>query len=80
MQTVRLGRVLLVAAVSALIPLAGNVVASVLTDWTGRAGWLVVPTVGVVAAGTLIAAPTIGRSLASNSQRAQSIIESSATV
>lgn len=50
MQTVRLGRVLLVAAVSALIPLAGNVVASVLTDWTGRAGWLVVPAIGVAVA------------------------------
>lgn len=50
MQTVRLGRVLLVAAVSALVPLAGNVVAALLTDWTGRAGWLVVPAVGVVVA------------------------------
>lgn len=50
MHTVRLGRVLLVAAVSALVPLAGNVVATVLTDWSGRAGWLVVPAVGVIVA------------------------------
>lgn len=50
MQTVRLGRVLLAAAAASLLPLAGNVIASLLTDWTGRASWLVVPVVGVLIA------------------------------
>jgi hypothetical protein len=41
------GRTLLIAGLCALIPLAGNVVASSLTEWTGGRSWLVVPAVGV---------------------------------
>jgi hypothetical protein len=47
MQRVPVGRTLLIAGVCALIPLAGNVAASFLTEWTGGRSWLVVPVVGV---------------------------------
>jgi hypothetical protein len=45
-----IGRTLIIAGVCALIPLAGNVAASFLTEWTGGASWLVVPVVGVLVA------------------------------
>lgn len=40
----------MIAGFCALIPLAGNVTASFVTDWTGGRSWLVVPVVGVVVA------------------------------
>ena len=49
-RDVSVGRTLLIAAVCAIIPLAGNVVASFLTTWTGLATWLAVPAIGVVVA------------------------------
>jgi hypothetical protein len=49
-QQVRLRRVLLVAAVSALIPLAGKVIQTFLTEQTSAKSWLVVPAVGVAVA------------------------------
>jgi hypothetical protein len=49
-RRVDVGKTLLIAGVCALIPLIGNVVASFLTVWTGGAGWLVVPLVGVAVA------------------------------
>lgn len=45
-----MGRTVLVAGLTALIPLIGNVVASFLTEWTGALSWLVVPAVAVVGA------------------------------
>ena len=47
---VAVGKTLFIAAVCAVIPLIGNVVASFLTTWTGVKTWLVVPVVGVVVA------------------------------
>jgi hypothetical protein len=47
---VAVGKTLSIAAVCAIIPLIGNVVASFLTTWTGVGSWLVVPVVGVVVA------------------------------
>jgi hypothetical protein len=47
---VAVGKTLVIAAVCAVIPLIGNVVASFLTTWTGVKTWLVVPVVGVVVA------------------------------
>jgi hypothetical protein len=49
-QRVELGRSLGVAALCALVPLAGNVAAAFLTDWTGVGTWLVVPVVAVCVA------------------------------
>jgi hypothetical protein len=49
-QRVASGRALLIAAVCGLIPLAVNVVAAFVTDWTGVAPWLVAPLVAVVVA------------------------------
>jgi hypothetical protein len=46
-QRVPVGRTLLIAGVSALLPLGGNVVASFLTEWSGGGSWLAVPAVGV---------------------------------
>jgi len=47
---VAVGKTLAIAAVCAIIPLAGNVAASFLTTWTGVGSWLVVPAVGVAVA------------------------------
>jgi hypothetical protein len=47
---VAVGKTLVIAAVCAIIPLIGNVVASFVTTWTGVASWLAVPAVGVVVA------------------------------
>ena len=44
---VAVGKTLFIAAVCAIVPLIGNVVASFLTTWTGVGSWLVVPAVGV---------------------------------
>jgi len=49
-RKVAVGKTLFIAAVCAIIPLIGNVVASFLTTWTGVGSWLVVPVVGVVVA------------------------------
>lgn len=49
-RKVAVGKTLFIAAVCAIIPLIGNVVASFLTTWTGIGSWLVVPVVGVVVA------------------------------
>jgi hypothetical protein len=49
-QRVPIGRTLLIAAACALIPLAGNIAATFLTDWSGVRSWLVVPAVGVIVA------------------------------
>jgi hypothetical protein len=46
-RRVAVGKTLLIAAVCAIIPLIGNVVASFLTTWTGTARWLAGPAVGV---------------------------------
>jgi hypothetical protein len=46
-QRVPVGRTLLIAGLSALLPLGGNVVASFLTEWSGGGSWLAVPVVGV---------------------------------
>jgi hypothetical protein len=46
-QRVPVGRTLLIAGLSALLPLGGNVVASFLTEWSGGGSWLAVPAVGV---------------------------------
>ena len=50
MHRVPVGKTLLIAGLCALIPLAGNVAASFLTEWTGERSWLVVPVVGVAVA------------------------------
>jgi hypothetical protein len=50
MQRVPVAKTLLIAGVCALIPLAGNVAASFVTEWTGAGSWLVVPAVGVLVA------------------------------
>jgi hypothetical protein len=47
---VAVGKTLVIAAVCAVVPLIGNVVASFLTTWTGVGSWLVVPAVGVFVA------------------------------
>ena len=47
---VAVGKTLFVAAVCAIVPLIGNVVASFLTTWTGVGSWLLVPAVGVAVA------------------------------
>jgi hypothetical protein len=47
---VAVGKTLVIAAVCAVIPLIGNVVASFLTTWSGVGSWLVVPAVGVLVA------------------------------
>jgi hypothetical protein len=44
---VAVGKTLLIAALCAIIPLIGNVVASFLTTWTGAVSWLVAPAIGV---------------------------------
>jgi hypothetical protein len=44
---VAVGKTLFIAAVCAIVPLIGNVVASFLTTWTGVGSWLAVPAVGV---------------------------------
>jgi hypothetical protein len=49
-RKVAVGKTLFVAAVCAIIPLIGNVVASFVTTWTGVASWLAVPVVGVAVA------------------------------
>jgi hypothetical protein len=49
-RRVAVGKTLLIAAVCAIIPLIGNVLASFLTTWTGAAPWLVTPAVGVIVA------------------------------
>jgi hypothetical protein len=49
-RKVAVGRTMLIAAVCAVIPLTGNVVASFLTSWTGVGSWLAVPAVGVAVA------------------------------
>lgn len=46
-RDVAVGKTLLIAAVCAIVPLIGNVVASFLTTWTGVATWLAVPAIGV---------------------------------
>ena len=49
-KKVRLGRTLLIAAISGVVLLACNVAVTFLTDWTGVAPWIAAPVVAVVAA------------------------------
>jgi hypothetical protein len=49
-RRVAVGKTLLIAAACAILPLIGNVVASFVTTWTGKATWLAGPAIGVVAA------------------------------
>ncbi len=46
-RKVAVGKTLFIAAVCAIVPLIGNVVASFVTTWTGVGSWLAVPAVGV---------------------------------
>ncbi len=46
-RRVAVGKTLLIAAVCAIIPLIGNVIASFLTTWTGAETWLAGPAIGV---------------------------------
>lgn len=59
---VRLGRTMAFAGLSALVPLVGNAVVTLLTGWAGRVGWLLVPTVGVIVAMVTAAIEAYGSS------------------
>jgi hypothetical protein len=49
-RPVRLARTMRIAGLCALVPLAGNAINTLLTGWTGRASWLLVPAVSVCGA------------------------------
>lgn len=63
---VRLGRTMGIAGLCALVPLAGNALATLLTGRTGRASWLVVPAVGVIVAMVTAAIQAYGSSAGSH--------------
>jgi len=51
---VAVGKTLLIAAVCAIVPLSGNVVASFVTTWTAVGSWLVVPAVHFTRVGVAV--------------------------